>query len=320
MRKLLAVLCLTILGSSISYAGDAYPSKPITMVLPGPAGGAIDNVARVIAQEMSTKLHEKIVILNLGGAGGTLATARVAHAPADGYTILFHHMGLAIAPAIYATLPFDTAKDLAPIGLATEVPMVVVTRNDFPPKNVKELLAYLKAQDGKITLATSGPASPSDLCGTLLARQLGNKFTLIAYRGSPPALIDMAGSRIDMICDQTSTSAGQITAKTVKAYGVASKDRLPILASVPTLTESGFPFEFSIWQGLYAPAGTPSEDVKKLSSALQSVVQMDSVKHRLAAYGVSTVAPDRATPESHSAFLQQEMKRWAEIYSDTPKK
>jgi tripartite-type tricarboxylate transporter receptor subunit TctC len=319
MRKILLPLVLTIVGSSTGHAAESYPSKPITMVNPGPAGGAIDNVARVIAEQMAVTLRVPMLTLNLDGGGGTLATAKVAHAAPDGYTVLFHHIGVATAPALYAKLPFDTLKDLVPIGLSTEVPMVLVARNDFPPKTVKELVVYLKEQNEKVLLGTTGPGNVAELCGSMLMRTLGSNFTSIAYRGSPPALLDMRGGRIDMMCDQTSTSAAQVKAKAVKAYGVASKERLPILPDVPTLTESGLPFEFSIWQGLYAPAGTPAVVIQRLSAALQAALQVDSVKQRLALIGVSTVAVARATSESHRVLLEQEIKRWAEVYRNTPK-
>lgn len=308
-----------IMCTVVAARAETYPSKPITLVNPGPAGGAIDNVARVIAQAMSVDLKQNVVMLNLDGAGGTIATARVAHAAPDGYTLLFHHIGIATAPALYKHLPYDTLKDLTPVALTSEVPMVLVARNDFPPKTVPDLIKYLKEQQKKIMLATSGPGNVSELCGSLLMRQLGDTFTTIPYRGSPPALIDIIGGRVDMICDQTSTSAAQIKAGAVKAYGVAATQRLAILPDVPTLTESGLPFVFSIWQGIYAPAGTPPEIIATLSATLQKVVQSEDVKAKLALIGVTMVDPSRATPEAHRAYLQEELKRWADVYRDTPK-
>lgn len=319
MKQALAGLLMSILAITGAFAADTYPSQPVTMVIPGPAGGAIDNVARVIAQQMSVELNGNVVVLNLDGAGGTIATARVAHATPDGYTLLFHHIGVATAPALYKRLSYDTLKDLAPVGLTSEVPLVLVARNDFPPKSVQELIPYLKQQGEKIMLATAGVGNVSDLCGSLLMRQLGDKFTKVPYRGSPQALIDMIGGRVDMICDQTSTSAAQVESKAVKSYGVASKERLPILPDVPTLTAEGLPFVFSIWQGLYAPANTPPAVIAKLSQVLQAVVQSKSVQEKLGLIGVSMVDPSRATPQSHRAFLEEEMKRWANVYSDTPK-
>jgi tripartite-type tricarboxylate transporter receptor subunit TctC len=319
MKKILAVLLTALCVSPGAHAQGAYPSKPITVVVPGPAGGAIDNVARVIAEGLSEKLNQNVLVLNADGAGGTLATNRVAHAAPDGYTLLFHHIGVATAPALYAKLPYDTLKDLAPIGLSTEVPMMVVARNDLPPKSVHDLLPYLKAQGSKITLATAGPGNVSDLCGTVLMWKLGDAFTRVPYRGSPPALMDIIGGRVDIMCDQTSTAASQVKAKSIKSYGVASNTRLPLLPDVPTLTEQGLPFEFSIWQGLYAPGGTPPAIVDKLSAALQAVIQMDSIKQRLDAYGVATVAPARATPAAHAAFLKTELAKWADLYKAAPK-
>ncbi len=315
LRAALALLC----AAAVSAQAAEYPSKPITMVNPGPAGGAIDNVARVIAEAMSTDLKQNVVMLNLDGAGGTIATARVAHAAPDGYTLLFHHVGVATAPALYKHLPYDALKDLVPIGLTSEVPMVLVARKDFPPQTVQALIPYLKQQGKQILMATAGPGSASALCDSVFERQLGDSFTFIAYRGSPPALIDIVGGRLDMICDQTTTAATQITSKALRAYGVAAKSRLPILPDVPTLTEEGLPFVFSIWQGLYVPAGTPQPIIARLSLALQHAVTSDSVKAKLAPLGVTVVDPGRATPEAHRAFLEQELKHWAEVYKDTPK-
>lgn len=318
--KTMLLAMLAVFSAMLAPArADDYPSKPITMVNPGPAGGAIDNVARVIAEAMSVDLKQSVIMLNLDGGGGTIATARVAHAAPDGYTVLFHHIGIATAPALYKHLPFDTAKDLTPVGLTTEVPMVLAARKDFPPKTVQELVPYLKQQGQQILMATSGPGNVSELCASVLMRQLGDNFTTIPYRGSPPALIDIIGGRVDMICDQTSTAAAQITGKALKAYGVAANARLSILPDVPTLTQEGLPFVFSVWQGLYVPAGTPAPIVARLSLSLQRAVQSDSVKAKLAPLGVTVVDASRATPEAHRAFLEQELKHWAEVYQDSPK-
>ncbi|MDO8277040.1 MAG: tripartite tricarboxylate transporter substrate-binding protein, partial [Burkholderiaceae bacterium] len=233
MNKLLIALFAVLVGGPAAHA-QGYPTKPITMVNPGPPGGAIDNVARVVAAEMANVLKGSIVMGNVDGGGGLLATTRVARAAPDGYTILFHHIGVSTAPSLYKKLPYDTLKDLIPIGLTTEVPMVVVARNDLPPKTVPELVTFLKAQGNKISMGTTGAGNVADLCASVLMTRLGDKYTRIPYRGAPPALMDMAGGRVDIMCDQTSTSAAQIKAKTVKAYGVATRERLAILPDVPT--------------------------------------------------------------------------------------
>ena len=322
MKRMFApILAMTVLAcqpAAVRAATD-FPTKPISLVVPGPAGGAIDNVARVIAEAMAVNLGQSLLMVNADGAGGTLATSRVAHAKPDGYTVLFHHIGVATAPAIYANLPYDTRRDLIPIGLTTEVPMVLIARKDLPAGSLKELLPYLKQQGDKIMLATAGPGNVSDLCGTVLMWKLGDTFTRVAYRGSPPALLDMIGGRVDIMCDQTSTAAAQIKAGAVKAYGVAAPARLPVLADVPTLTEGGLPFEFSIWQGLYVPTGTPPEVITRLSAAVQYAVAQDSVKKRLEPYGATVVAPERALPQAHRAFLDGELKKWDEIFKSSPK-
>ena len=306
-------------GESSAQVPERYPSKSITIVNPGPAGGAIDNPARAIAKGMAEILKEQVITLNLPGAGGTIATARVANAAPDGYTVLFHHIGVATAPAQYAQLPFDTLKDLIPLGLSTDVPMMVVARNDFPPKMVKDFIAEVNANHEKITVATAGSGSASELCAALLMKQLGKRFTMVPYKGSPPALLDIAAGRVDLICDQTSTSAAQVKAGNVKTYGVATKERLSILPETPTLTEQGMPFVFSVWQGFYVPAGTPSAIVKKLSRTIEEAVQNEAVQKQLAAYGVMPIAATYRSPESHKQRLEQEIAIWTELYRDVPK-
>ena len=300
-------------------AQERYPAKSITIVNPGPAGGAIDNPARAIAKGMAEILTEQVITLNLPGAGGTIATARVANAAPDGYTVLFHHIGVATAPAQYAQLPFDTLKDLIPLGLSTDVPMMVVARNDFPPKTVKDFISEVNAKHEKITIATAGSGSASELCAALLMKQLGKRFTLVPYKGSPPALLDIAAGRVDLICDQTSTSASQVKAGNVKTYGVATKERLSILPDTPTLTEQGMPFIFSIWQGFYVPTGTPTAIVQKLSRTIEQAIQNESVQKQLAGYGVMPIAATYRSPEAHKQRLEQEIVIWNELYRDSPK-
>jgi len=312
----------SVLMMVVTFSANAqvtYPSKPITIANPGPAGGAIDAPARAIAEGISQIKKVPVITQNLPGGGGTIATARVASASPDGYTLLFHHIGVATAPALYSNLPFNTQKDLIPIGLSTEVPMMIVARKDFPPKSTKELIAYLKAQKDKVTVATSGPGSVSDLCAALLMKEIGERFTLVPYKGSPPALLDIAAGRVDMICDQTSTAAAQVKGGNIKTYGVASKARLPILMEIPTLTEQGFPFEFSIWQGLYAPAGTPAPIVKNISEALEQAVRIPAIQKQLENYGIVPIAEQYRTPEGHKKRLEEEIKIWAKLYEGLPK-
>lgn len=319
MRRSWLTTLVALLVMQTAALADDYPSKPITMINPGPPGGAIDSVARVIAEAITADLKQNIVMLNLDGAGGVIATARAAHAAPDGYTILFHHIGIATAPALYKQLAYDTLKDLVPIGLTSEVPMVLLSRLDFPPKTVAELVPYLKQQGKHILMATAGLGNVSELCASVFARQIGADFTFVPYRGSPPALMDIAGGRVDFMCDQTSTAGAQIIAKSVRAYGVAANNRLPSLPDVPTLPEQGLPFTFSIWQGVYVPTGTPQPIIDRLTVALQHALASDTVKAKLQPLGVTTVDPSRATPAAHAAFLREELKHWAEIYKDTPK-
>ncbi|MDO8277366.1 MAG: tripartite tricarboxylate transporter substrate-binding protein, partial [Burkholderiaceae bacterium] len=203
MKKFKLLVSVLTLGlCAAAHAQGAYPTKPISMIVPGPAGSAIDNVARVIGDAMSATLGQSILPVNVEGAGATLGTIRLAQSRPDGYTILFHNVGLSVAPSLYNKLQYDVFNDLQPLGLTSEVPIVVVAKNDLPPKSVAELVAYAKREGKKMTLATSGPGSASDLCGTVLQQQMGTQFTLVPYKGSSPALTDMIGGRIDLMCDQ----------------------------------------------------------------------------------------------------------------------
>ncbi|HEY2991000.1 MAG TPA: tripartite tricarboxylate transporter substrate binding protein BugD [Candidatus Binatia bacterium] len=284
------------------------------MVVTFAAGGPTDTVARLIAQPMSGVLKQQVIVENVLGAGGTIAADRVAKAAPDGYTILIHHIGMSTAPALYRKLPFNPLTDFEPIGLVNEVPMTLVGKKDFPPKDLKELVAYVKANKEKINLANAGLGAASHLCGTLFMSAIQTELTTVPYNGTGPAMNDLLGGQVDIMCDQTTNTTSQIKAEKIKAYGVTSKKRIASLPNVPTMDEAGLKgFEVTVWHGLYAPKGTPKPVVDALTKALQAALKDNNVKLRFGELGSEPVAENRATPEALRAHLKAEIDKWTPI-------
>ena len=227
--KIALISCAIFLGSSASHA-QKYPDKVITIVVPFTAGGPTDTVARLVAQPMTSALKAQIIIENVGGAGGTIGANRVAKAAADGYTLFLHHIGQSTAPSLYRKLPYDAINDFEPIGLINEVPMTIIARRDFPPKDLKELVAYLKANKDKVTYANAGIGAASHLCGMLLMSQIDTDLTTVPYKGTADVMKDLLGGQIDFTCDQTTNTTSQIKADKVKVYGVTTKTQIGVAA------------------------------------------------------------------------------------------
>jgi tripartite-type tricarboxylate transporter receptor subunit TctC len=308
-----AAACLALFGSALAHA-QTYPTKTITMIVPFAAGGPTDTVARLVAQSMGNKLKQQIIIENVGGAGGTIAAARVAKAAPDGYTVLMHHIGHSTAPSLYRKLPYNAIDSFEPIGLVTDVPMTIVARKDFPAKDFREFLTYIKANKDKVTYANAGVGSASHLCGMLFMTAIGTDLTTVPYKGTGPAMNDLLGGQVDFMCDQTTNTTSQIKSGKVKAYGVTTKSRLPTMPDLPTLNEAGLPgFEVAVWHALYAPKGTPKQVVDTLASALQTALKDPNVKQRFADLGTEPVAESRAHPEALRAYLKSEIERWSPI-------
>lgn len=315
-------LSVILLGAMSAHA-DTYPSKPITMIVPFAAGGPTDTVARLLGQAMGDYLKQQVVVENVGGAGGTLGAGRVARAEADGYTIFLHHIGHSTAPALYRKLPYNAINDFEPIGLVTDVPMTLVARKDFPAKDLKELLAYVKANKEKVTYANAGLGSASHLCGMLFMSAIQTDMTTVPYKGTGPAMNDLLGGQVDFMCDQTTNTTSQIKGGKIRAYAVTTKTRVPSLPDIPTLAESGLPnFEVAVWHGLYAPKGTPKPVIDKLVQALQFALKDPAVKQRFGELGTEPVAQNRATPQALATHLKAEIAKWdpiikkAGVYAD----
>jgi tripartite-type tricarboxylate transporter receptor subunit TctC len=312
--KILAAAVLLLFFAVAAATAQQYPNKVVTMVVPFAAGGPTDTVARLIAVPMSKSLGQQVIVENVGGAGGTIAANRVAKATADGYTLLIHHIGQATAPALYRKLPYDALNDFEAIGLINEVPMTLVAKKDFPAKDLKELIAYVKANKEKINLANAGLGAASHLCGMLFMTAIQTDLTTVPYNGTGPAMNDLLGGQVDIMCDQTTNTTSQIKAEKIKVYGVTTRKRVASLPNVPTMDEAGLKgFEVSVWHGLYAPKGTPKPVIDKLTSALHVALKDDNVKQRFAELGTEPVAENRATPAALHAHLKAEIEKWSPI-------
>ncbi len=301
-----------VLASGLVYAQE-YPSKPITFVTSAP-GGSVDTITRLLAEVMGKSLKQPIVVVNTGGAGGTIGAARVANSPHDGYTVLVSNMSFSIAPSLYRQIPYNVITDFEPIGLVVDVPMTIVSRKDLPAKDFKEMLAYVKTGKEKIRWASAGLGSSTDLCGLLFKNAIGVDLMNVPYRGGGPAILGLAGGHVDFLCDSTASTLTHIKAGTLKVYGVTSKTRVASLPDIPTLNEAGFPgFEIVVWHGLWTSKGTPLPVINKLSTALQEALTSPLIKGRFAELGTEPVPQDLATPEALRVRLKSEMDKWRPI-------
>ena len=314
MRRRCVLATAALMALSTTAWAQAFPERPITVIVPFAAGGPTDTVARLISESMTASLGQQVIVENVGGAGGTLGAGRVAKADPDGYTLLLHHIGQATSASLYRKLPYKPGEAFAPVGLVTDVPMTIVARSDFAPANVAELIEYIKTNKDQVTLANAGIGSASHLCGMLLMDALDTPMTTVPYKGTGPAMTDLMGGQVDLMCDQTTNTTSQIKGGKIKAYAVTTKTPVPSLPDLPTLDSSGLPgFEVAVWHGLYAPAGTPPEVVDKLAAALQTALADPKVVERFADLGTEPAAADRATPAALGAQLQSEIGRWQPI-------
>lgn len=314
MKRLLGAAAAAVLAFSAGAWAQAYPDRTVTMVVPFSAGGPTDTVARLVAEAMSKDLGQQVIVENVGGAGGTLGAARVAEAAPDGHTILLHHIGMATSDTLYRQLPYETLNDFEYVGLVTEVPMTLVARKDFEPADLKAMVDYVKANPDAVTVANAGIGAASHLCGMLFMNAIGTQLVTVPYKGTGPAMTDLLGGNVDIMCDQTTNTAEQIKGGTIKAYAVTTPERLEILPDLPTTAEAGLPgLEVSVWHGVYAPKGTPQEAVDRLSQSLQKALADENVKARFAELGTTPVPQDQATPAALKAKLESEIARWKPI-------
>jgi tripartite-type tricarboxylate transporter receptor subunit TctC len=315
----LCLLGLLGLSSGSTVHAQEFPvsGKPIVFVLPYAAGGPTDKAARDLAYSMSKALGgASIVVENTPGASGSIGAQKVAKAAADGYTLLFTHISHATLATFFRKLPYDVERDFEYLGLVSENPMNLIAKPTMPANNLTELIAWINANKGKINIANAGQGSASHLCGMLLQSMLKVDMTSIPYKGTAPAMTDLIGGQVDLMCDQTTTTIPQIEGKRVKSYAVTTPARLsaPALKDMPTFVEAGFPdFTVTIWQGLYAPKGTPPQVLKKLNEALKMAVKDQEFIKKQEQGGASVVTDARVEPARHKAFVAAEIAKWAPV-------
>jgi putative tricarboxylic transport membrane protein len=312
--KYVKLTCLMMVFATPAAIAQQYPAKAVTIVVPAAAGGPSDTVARVLAPALAKELKGTVIIENQGGAGGTVGAGRVARAPGDGYTLYLYHIAHSTWPALYRKLAFNVIDDFEPIGLINDVPMTLVGKRDLAAKDFKELLPWLKANGKQVTIGNAGVGSASHLCGLLFMQAIQTELTSVPYKGTGPAMNDLLGGQIDLICDQTTNTTSQIRSEKIKVYAVTTTTRLQGMKEVPTLSELGLKnFELSAWHGLWAPKGTPKPVIDQLSKALQAAIKDPNVTQRFADLGAVPVKDADATPGALQTRVKTEVGRWGPI-------
>ena len=320
-KACLTPLMLCVAGSLVAGAVSAQeypaPGKPVTFILPYAAGGPTDKAARDLAQSMSKAMGgHSIVVENAPGASGSIGAAKAAKAANDGYTLLFTHIAQATLPTFFRNLPYNVEKDFEYLGLVSENPMNLIARPTLAANNIGELISWVQANKGKISIANAGPGSASHLCGMLFQSTLKVDMVSVPYKGTAPAMTDLIGGQIDLMCDQTTTTIPQVEGKKVKSYAVTTPTRLtsPVLKDMPTMQEAGLKdFTVTIWQGLYAPRGTPAPVLRKLNDALKAAVKDPEFIRKQEAGGASVITDNRVEPAVHKAFVLAEVAKWAPV-------
>ena len=309
--KSLAVAALTLCAAGIAVA---YPTKPISLVVPFAAGGPTDVVARSLAASMTKTIGQTVVVENKPGAGGTIAASYVKNAAADGHILLIHHNGMATAPALYRKLAFNPVTDFEAIGLTVDVPMTLLGKKDLPAKTLPELITYIKANKDKISLANAGLGAVSHLCGTIFQQAIGVDLVTVPFQGTAPAMTNLVGGQVDLLCDQTTQTIPQIKADKVTLFGVTAKNRIGALPNAPTLDEQGLKgFDVTVWHGVYAPKGTPKDVVMKVNSALQTALKDPDVVKRMSDLAADVTPMAKQTPDAHKAWLISEIDKWGKV-------
>jgi tripartite-type tricarboxylate transporter receptor subunit TctC len=318
MKKLVQSLVpLALMAAAAAGAQDFPGTKPITIVVPFAAGGPTDRVARDLAEAMRKPLGGvSIVVDNAAGAGGSIGANKVAKASADGHTLLLHHIGMATMPTLVRNIPFKVESDFEYLGLVNDVPMTLIARPTLAPNNYRELVTWIGQNKGKINLGNAGVGSASHLCGMLFQSTVKEDMTAVPYKGTGPAMTDLMGGQIDLMCDQTTNTTAQIEGKKVKAYAVTSPKRLttPALKDLPTMQEMGVKdFSVSIFHGLYAPKGTPPAIAKRLNDALKVALKDPEFIKKQEGLGAVVVTDNRADPAGHKKFVADEIAKWSPV-------
>ncbi len=316
-RRALGAAGLTALAAPALGQG-AFPARSLSLVIPFAAGGPTDIVGRLLAEQMTRDLGQPVVVENVTGAGGTLGAQRVSTARPDGHTILLHHIGMGVIPTMYRRLAYDPINGFEPLGLVTEVQMTLVGRRDLAANTLGELVALMRSQGDRFNLADAGIGSSSALCGALLNHAIGVRPTNIPFRGTGPAMQEIIGGRVDLLCDQTTQTTEYIRGGQVKVFATPSRNRIATLPDIPTTAEAGLPgFEITVWHGLYAPRGTPAPITSRLTQSLQAALRDPKVIERFAAIGTAPVPQSDATPEAHQRFWTADIAKWRPVIQAT---
>jgi tripartite-type tricarboxylate transporter receptor subunit TctC len=309
-RGLLGALAL-VAGVSDSAMAEAYPTRPVTMVVPYAAGGPTDTLARIIAEPMRRSLGQAVVIENVAGAAGSIATGRVAREKSDGYTVIIGNWGTHVLNGAMQALQYDLLGDFQPVSLIANNPLVIVSRKDVPASNLKEFIAWVQAEQAKLSSANSGAGSPSHISGLYFQSRTGTRFPFAAYRGAGPILQDLVSGKIDLFFDQVSNSLPQIQDQSIKAYAIAARSRSTAAPDIPTVDEAGLPgFYLSVWHALWAPKGTPNDVVGKLNTALVHALADPTVRKRLTDLGQEIVPNGQQTPAALATYQKAEIEKW----------
>jgi tripartite-type tricarboxylate transporter receptor subunit TctC len=312
MGKLLIVAALaTSLANITGASAQNFPTRPVTIVVPFAAGGPADAMARVIGDRMRVSLGQQVIIENVSGAGGSVGVGRVVRAQPDGYTVSIGHWSTHVVNGAIYDLPYDLLRDLEPVALLPSNPQWIVAKRSVPASNLKELIAWLKANEAKVSAGTAGPGSASHVAGVYFQNITGTHFPFVPYRGTGPALNDLIAGQIDLIIDQTSNSMTQVQAGSIKAYAVTAKVRLPSAPDVPTVDEAGVPgLYISVWYGLWVPKGTPRDVIARLNAAAVDAMADPTVRTRMATLGLEIPPRDQQTPEALGSLQRAEIQKW----------
>ncbi|VTU46317.1 Argininosuccinate lyase (plasmid) [Variovorax sp. SRS16] len=318
LRRLRRTLLLAALGSFAAaliappaLAASAYPQRPIRLIVPFPAGGTVDFAARLVAGRLGAELGGQVIVDNLPGAGGVIATGRAAKSPADGYTLLFTTPNHTINPALFTKLPFDTEKDFVPISLVMQIPELLVAHSAQPYNDFKGFVAYAKAHPGQLNYGSAGNGTLPHVTMELLLQRLGVVVTHVPYKGAAPAMNDLLAGQVAIKMDTIATSAQQIRSGRLKALAIASPQRSPLMPDVPAIAELGLPgYQGILWMGILAPAGTDAAVVRRLHEAIARFAKQDDYLKQLKAYGIESVASD---PDAFGRLIHTELGQWAEV-------
>jgi tripartite-type tricarboxylate transporter receptor subunit TctC len=306
----LTTVALAFFGSTAVNA-QTYPTRPITTFVPATAGGPTDTIGRIITARMQQTLGQNVVIENVGGASGTIATGRAVRADADGYTLIIGGLNHFVVNGAVYTLNYSLLDDFVPISMLANGPQIISSKKDLPAKDLKELIVWLKQNADKVTFATGGIASPPHISGLSLEKVVGAKFTYVPFRGAGPAMQNLVSGHVDILIDQASSSLAQVRNGAIHAYAVTAKQRLASAPDLPTVDEAGLPgFYVSVWQGLWAPKGTPPAVVEKLAAAVREALADAEVQKRLKEIGQELPTPEQQTPAGFRAFQKAEQDKW----------